>query len=81
MDEYTTASGKVVRVGQLYRDSRKSNVRTLRVDGLTDQHGVVRANCLVVRQEHEGTIAAPMRFTAMDAERLASRVFVLAEEQ
>ncbi len=60
MDEYTTASGKIVRLGQLYRDSRKSNVRTLRVDSLTDRHGVVRADCLVVRQEYEGTITQPM---------------------
>lgn len=80
MDEYTSASGKIVRIGQLYRDSRKSNVRTLRVDGLTEHYGEAQAHCVVVRQEYEGTITQPMRATVMTVERLASRTFVLVEE-
>lgn len=81
MDEYAAANGKVVRVDRLYRDNRKTNIRTLRVDALTEHYGSVHAHCVVVRQEHEGTITQPMRPTVMTAERLAGRAFVLVEEQ
>lgn len=81
MDEYRTASDEIVHIGDRFRDSRKSNVRTLRVDRLENEYFQVMAYCTVIRQEHDGTITKPMRATEMRAERLVSRAFVRVEGQ
>ena len=82
MNKYRTESGETVHVGDHFRDRRKSNIRTLRVDSIeTRQAGddsYVVAHCVVVRQEYDGEVTTPMRSTSMDADRLVSRAFVRA---
>ena len=73
---FTTSKGLTIRPGDKFRDSRKSNIRTLLVDHLAEQLGVMRAHCIVVRQEYEGEVTEPMRPTVMEAERLGSRAFL-----
>lgn len=75
----TTKTG-TVRPGQLYRDNRASNIRTLRVDRIeVDQYGPT-VHCVVIRQDYgDGRVTEPGRATAMTAERLTSRSFVLVE--
>ncbi|MFI5783148.1 hypothetical protein [Nocardia sp. NPDC051570] len=80
LTEYTTSKGMIVRGGDLFRDCRESNVRTLRVDCFKIRFGITRAYCTVVRQEFEGQITEPMRPTSMDAERLGGRDFPPATE-
>ncbi|MEV6341237.1 hypothetical protein AB0M12_41770 [Nocardia vinacea] len=85
MSEYTTRGGRTVRVGQLYRDSRESNIRTLRVDAvgtpIADWAGRERCaiECTVVRQEYAGEVTEPMRATTVDAYRLTSSAFLLLD--
>lgn len=75
----TTEAGHV-RPGQLYRDTRASNVRTLRVDRIeVDDRGGCDVHYTVIRQEYEGEITEPMRKNRMTADRLTSRSFVLVE--
>ncbi len=76
-DEVTTPKGAVVRRGQLYRDRRDDNVRTLRVDGFTDDYGTIKAQCTVIRQEYRGEVTAPMRTTEPSITRLTGSAFVL----
>ncbi|WP_067891268.1 hypothetical protein [Nocardia vaccinii] len=82
MNEFRTETGETVRVGDHFRDSRKSNIRTLRVDSIetrhAGEHAYVVAHCVVVRQEYDGEVTTPMRSTSMDADRLLSRAFVRA---
>lgn len=78
MDEYRTAKDEIVRVGDHFRDTRKSNIRTLRVDRLEAEYAQTTAHCTVVRQEYNGEITTPNRPTSMNAERLASRSFTRA---
>ncbi|WP_433603739.1 hypothetical protein ACQPXH_33105 (plasmid) [Nocardia sp. CA-135953] len=85
MDHYTTARG-TVRVGQLYRDARRTNVRTLRVEAIgrpwNDWKGVTHCSidCLVIEQVADGVRTEPRRPTSMRATRLLSAEFVLVEE-
>lgn len=76
-EEVTTSKGAVVRVGQLYRDRREDNIRTLRVDELVDDYGTTKARCTVIRQEYRGEVTTPMRTTDPSVDRLTSRAFVL----
>ncbi|WP_406234956.1 hypothetical protein [Nocardia sp. NBC_01009] len=70
--EYVTNTG-TVRPGQLYRDARPTNVRTLRVDSIDE----LEIACTVIRQEYEGEVTTPNRVTKMTARRLTGRAFVL----
>ncbi|WP_280245820.1 hypothetical protein [Nocardia abscessus] len=74
-------SGRIISVGQLYRDNREMNVRTLRVDHISerDDHGDTERyiTCTVIRQEYDGVVMEPMRTTRMVARRLTSKSFVL----
>lgn len=84
MDEYTTSKGDAVHVGDHFRDTRQTNVRTLRVAGLEGSYVRgklidIAAHCIVVRQEHDGAVTTPMRPTSMNAERLVTRSFARVE--
>jgi hypothetical protein len=72
-----TQSDNVIRVGQLWRDRRKDNIRTLRVDRV-DENGQV--HLVVIRQVYQGEATEPMRPTSMTSARLLSRNFVLEQE-
>ncbi|MEV6258053.1 hypothetical protein AB0L97_32840 [Nocardia sp. NPDC051911] len=72
-----TARGMLVRVGQLYRDRRDDNIRTLRVDGFRGTGTNATAVCTVIRQEYLGEVTKPMRTTEPSITRLTSRAFVL----
>lgn len=77
MDEFTTKAG-TVRVGQLYRDSRASNVRTLRVDSIeTPDAFFVWADIYLSVIEVDGESLAKPRQTRMSADQLLTRSFVL----
>jgi hypothetical protein len=71
-------NGRTVRLGDLFRDRRESNVRTLRVDNLSEP-GV--AGLTVVRQEYNGEVSEPMRATAMTVARLLGRSFVPVDQE
>ncbi|MBW0270760.1 hypothetical protein ATM97_06995 [Nocardia sp. MH4] len=75
--EVTTDKGVLVRVGQLYRDRRDDNVRTLRVDGFLGEGKFAKAVCTVIRQEYRGIVTEPMRTTAPSLTRITGREFVL----
>ncbi|WP_280420049.1 hypothetical protein [Nocardia carnea] len=64
-----------VQPGDLYRDSRNTNIRTLRVDTIDGD----RVVCTVIRQEYDGEITTPMRVTPMSIKRLTSRSFIRIE--
>uniref|UniRef100_UPI003F492C64 hypothetical protein n=1 Tax=Nocardia suismassiliense TaxID=2077092 RepID=UPI003F492C64 len=76
MSEFTESADGVVRVGQLWRDARDSNVRTLKVERVIGD----RVELRVVRQEFQGEVTEPMRTTNMTVARLMSRNFVLVRE-
>ena len=73
-----TQSNNVIQVGQLWRDRRKDNVRTLRVERV-DESGQ-KVHLVVVRQVYQGETTEPMRPTSMTSARLLSRNFVLEQE-
>ncbi len=64
--------GQIVERGWLFRDSRKSNIRTLRVEGPAD---CGRIELTVIRQEYDGEVTEPMRTTVMAMDRLMSKAF------
>jgi hypothetical protein len=76
-DAITTSKGVPVRVGQLYRDRRDDNIRTLRVDGFTGAAPHLKARCTVIRREYRGEVTEPMRTTEPNIDRLTGRDFVL----
>lgn len=75
----TTETGHV-RPGQLYRDNRASNIRTLRVDSIEIDGDSADVHYTVIRQEYQGETTEPMRKHRMTADRLTSRSFVLVTE-
>ncbi|WP_297625242.1 hypothetical protein [Nocardia sp.] len=76
MNEYKTRKGLVIRVGDEFRDTRESNIRTLRIDRLQmEDYGTVRAFCTVIRQEYDGEVTEPMRLTDMAADRFGTSDF------
>jgi len=76
----STTRGDIVRVGQLYRDRRLDNVRTLRVDGLSGVGKYAKASCTVIRQNYRGETTHPMRTTTPSVARLVSSAFVLVTD-
>ncbi|MGC0364773.1 hypothetical protein ABH922_002757 [Rhodococcus sp. 27YEA15] len=77
----TTPAGKVIAVGQLYRDAREVHVRTLRVDTIdVDRYDCIRVTCTVIRQEDGDKVTEPMRPTTMSPARLTSKSFRLLED-
>lgn len=80
-DEITTSTGKLVRVGQTYRDNRTGNVRTLRVDAIESDEYATTVVCTVIHQDHgDGRVTEPMRPTGMKPERITGRSFVLVDD-
>ncbi|MGV9823384.1 hypothetical protein [Nocardia xishanensis] len=86
IQQHITDGGKEIRIGQLYRDARDTNVRTLRVDAIEEPwqdwkgHKHFPVAYTVIRQEREpGVIVEPMRRGQMDAERLTGKDFVLLD--
>ncbi|MGY1896183.1 hypothetical protein [Nocardia gipuzkoensis] len=85
--EYVTTKGRTIRKGQLYRDSRTDNVRTLQVVKINDPYTTERPDerqidCIVIRQMHgqPPITTEPMRPTSTTAKRLTGRDFVLIED-
>ena len=79
--EFTAANGKTVRVGQVYRDNRTGNVRTLRVDAIETDRWSTTVVCTVTHQDHgDGRTTEPMRPTGMKPDRITGRSFVLVDE-
>nr|WTA71286.1 hypothetical protein OHB51_35415 [Micromonospora sp. NBC_00855] len=70
----------VVRVGQLYRDNRDDNIRTLRVDSIEpDLYGdSAKVHYTVISQTYLGQTTEPMRTHRMKVTRITNpRAFVL----
>lgn len=70
------SNGVEIHEGQIFRDARDSNVRTLRVDGFQPSGAYTRVVCTVIRQEYNGEVTEPMRETKIDADRLGSRYYI-----
>ncbi|WP_280264637.1 hypothetical protein [Nocardia wallacei] len=68
-------TGRTLHAGQVYRDARTSNIRTLRVNAVRESDGM--ADCTVILQEYEGTVTTPNRPTSMTVDRITGRAFVL----
>jgi hypothetical protein len=69
--------GQVITGGQLFRDNRKVNVRTLRVDDADDRGYVQLA---VILQDGQRP-SQPDRGTVVSVDRLLSKAFVRVEQQ
>ncbi len=86
--EFTTARGRVVRVGDHYRDAREHNRRDLIVESLgvyqpaeyggVQKPPVCSVTCSVTRTTAAGTEI--MKPTTMDANRITGREFVLVPD-
>lgn len=48
MDEFTTSRGVVVRIGDRFRDRKRTTVRTLRVDRLVPEYDRMTVHCTIV---------------------------------
>ncbi|MGY4098069.1 hypothetical protein ACW2Q0_00655 [Nocardia sp. R16R-3T] len=87
--EFTTTRGRTVRVGEHYRDNRANNVRDLIVEtigvytppeyGGVQKPPVCSVTCTVTRTTAAGTEI--MKPTAMSADRITGRDFVLVCDQ
>ncbi|NQE72663.1 MULTISPECIES: hypothetical protein [Nocardia] len=76
INQFNQSEDGVIRVGQLWRDRRESNVRTLKVERVVGD----RVELRVIRQEYQGEVTEPMRTTNMTVARLMSRNFILEQE-
>lgn len=81
MDEFTTDKGEVVRVGDLFRDAKRAEPRTLRVVRIEHlmriSDGVEICDIGLSILDDDGRM---IRATQMTAKRLLSAAFVRAEE-
>lgn len=78
--EYTTTKGATVIVGQLYRDARDRNVRTLRVDAIHEPYSLTRPDERQVDYTVvlvDGQPPKKPRGKDMTAKRIASTAFRL----
>ncbi|MFD4406693.1 hypothetical protein ACFWPH_28420 [Nocardia sp. NPDC058499] len=74
-----------IRVGQLYRDTDTTTIRTLRVDHLdvqrhSDRRWYCQVSCTVIRHQHGENVTEPMEPVSVPATRLAGDAYLLLSE-